>query len=94
MIEYDGKFYLIDLGDLRKECDLDEEMEVGLLTFSTLNEFLQKHLNVTNAKRLVIDSMTAMGLYYQSIEILRREMFSFDCARRKNVFFMILSSRE
>jgi len=75
--ESEGKLYIIDLGDLRKECNLDEEMEVGLLAFSTLNEFLQKHLNVTNAKRLVIDSVTAVGLYYQSVEVLRREMFRF-----------------
>jgi circadian clock protein KaiC len=75
--EADGKFYLIDLGDLRKECNIDEEMEVGLLAFSTLDEFLQKHLNVTGAKRIVIDSLTAVGLYYQSVEILRREMFRF-----------------
>ena len=75
--EAEGKFYLIDLGDLRKECNIDEEMEVGLLAFSTLDEFLQKHLNVTQAKRIVIDSLTAVGLYYQSVEILRREMFRF-----------------
>jgi circadian clock protein KaiC len=75
--ESEGKLYIIDLGDLRKECNLEEEMEVGLLAFSTLNEFLQKHLNVTNAKRLVIDSVTAVGLYYQSVEVLRREMFRF-----------------
>lgn len=76
-LEDKGKFYLIDLGDLRKECTTKEELEAGLLTFETLNEFLQKHLSVTHAKRITIDSVTAVGLYYTSTEILRRELFRF-----------------
>ncbi len=76
-LEDQGKFYLIDLGDLRKEVDTAEEIETGLLAFSTLTEFLQKHLSVTHAKRVAIDSVTAVGLYYTSVEVLRREMFRF-----------------
>ncbi len=75
--EREEKIYILDLGKLRTECDTAEELDWGLVGFSTLQDFLTNHFKFSNAKRLSIDSITAVGLYYSNIETLRREMFRF-----------------
>jgi KaiC/GvpD/RAD55 family RecA-like ATPase len=75
--EKDGKVYLIDLGKMRVECSTSEELEWGLASFETLQDFLSNHLSFSGAKRLVLDSVTAVGVYYKSSELFRRELFKF-----------------
>jgi KaiC/GvpD/RAD55 family RecA-like ATPase len=75
--EKEGKAFLIDLGKMRVECSTSEELEWGLASFETLQDFLSNHLTFSGAKRLVVDSITAVGVYYKSHELLRRELFKF-----------------
>ena len=72
-----GLLHLVDMGRMRTECSASEELEWGLVSFDTLQDFLKKHVSFSNAKRLVVDSLTAIGVYYPNHEILRRELFKF-----------------
>lgn len=91
-LEKDKKLFIIDMGKLRSECEIDEELEWNLISFKTLTEFLESHLKFSNAKRLTIDSLTALGLYYPSIEELRREMFKFSrFLKEKNLTSVLIT---
>ncbi|MGA1793796.1 MAG: ATPase domain-containing protein [Thermoplasmatota archaeon] len=90
--EKEGKVYLIDLGKMRVECTTAEELEWGLASFETLQDFLKNHLSFSGAKRLVIDSVTAVGVYYKSSELLRRELFKFSRFLRDSNITTILIS--
>jgi circadian clock protein KaiC len=68
------KMHTIDLGVLRAE---KIEAGEGMIGFRELKEFLRSFLTTHPVKRVVIDSMTAIGIYYGEIEKLRGEMFSF-----------------
>ncbi|HHD16522.1 MAG TPA: hypothetical protein ENK47_07415 [Euryarchaeota archaeon] len=76
-LEKEGKLYLIDLGKMRMECTSSEELEWGLASFETLQDFLRNHIAFSGAKRLVLDSITAVGVYYKTGELFRRELFKF-----------------
>ena len=76
-LEKEGKVFLTDLGKMRVECTTSEELEWGLASFDTLQDFLKNHISFSGAKRLVLDSITAVGVYYKSHELLRRELFKF-----------------
>jgi len=71
--EGDGQLQLIDLGEIK----LVNEEEKGIVGFQELKDFLQSSLKTTRARRLVIDSISAIGLHYRSLEDLREEMFTF-----------------
>lgn len=75
--EKEGKLYLVDLGKMRIECTSAEELDWGLVSFDTLMDFLKNHISFSGAKRLVIDSITAVGIYYKTADLLRRELFKF-----------------
>ncbi|MDO9537935.1 MAG: ATPase domain-containing protein [Thermoplasmata archaeon] len=82
-LEKNGKIYLLDFGEIRTEVDMGEELNLGIVSFANLRDLLEKMLNKTGARRLVIDSISAIGLYYGNQEELRREMFAF-CRFLKN----------
>jgi KaiC/GvpD/RAD55 family RecA-like ATPase len=90
--EKEGKAYLIDLGKMRVECSTAEELEWGLASFETLQDFLKNHLTFSGAKRLVLDSVTAVGVYYKSNELFRRELFKFSRFLRDSNITTILIS--
>lgn len=94
--EKEGKLYIMDVGELRSECDVEEERETGLVRFDTLQDLIEKHLEISHAKRLVVDSLTAVGLHYLSVEELRREMFRFARFLRKKdmTSFLVTESIE
>ena len=74
--EEEGKFILLDLGEVRRRIDASDEE--GVVGFEGLTELLKNMLEFTKAKRLAIDSVTAVGLYYEdSPGKLRRELFRF-----------------
>jgi len=66
-------FFLIDLGEIRPGGK-DRKAVVG---FDELQDFLKTTLPKTGAKRLVVDSLSAVGLYYPTPEDFRERMFSF-----------------
>ncbi|MGA1821060.1 MAG: ATPase domain-containing protein [Thermoplasmatota archaeon] len=75
--EKEEKIFLVDLGKMRMECSSAEELDWGLVSFDTLIDFLKNHISFSGAKRLVIDSVTAVGIYYKTSDLLRRELFKF-----------------
>jgi circadian clock protein KaiC len=66
--------HIIDLGALRSEKLKDGDAMVG---FGELREFLRSFLAAHPVKRVVIDSISAVGIYYRSVEKLREELFAF-----------------
>ncbi len=68
-----GKLVLLDLGELRAGGKEAETM----LDFGDLRDFLKSTLAKNNIDRLVIDSLSAMGLSYRSPRDLREELFRF-----------------
>ena len=74
--EEEGKFILLDLGEVRRRVNATEEE--GVIGFSALIELLKNLMDFTGAKRFALDSVTAVGLYYEdSPGLLRRELFKF-----------------
>lgn len=74
--EAEGKMILLDLGEVRRRLATTEEE--GVVGFEGLMGLLKNLLEFTKAKRLSIDSVTAIGLYYEdSPGLLRRELFKF-----------------
>ncbi len=74
--EEDGKFILLDLGEVRRRVKTTEEE--GVIGFGALIELLRNLMDFTGAKRFALDSVTAVGLYYEdSPGVLRRELFKF-----------------
>jgi circadian clock protein KaiC len=65
------------MGKLRLQCNIAEEKEYDLIGFQTLMDFLKSYLSYSKARRMVLDSVTAVGLYYNNMEDLRSEMFKF-----------------
>lgn len=74
--EEDGKLILLDLGEVRRRLETSEEE--GVVGFGALIALLKNLFQFTGAKRMALDSITAVGLYYEdSPGKLRRELFKF-----------------
>ncbi len=74
--EKEGKLLLLDMGEVRRRSGSDEEVDV--VGFEGLMTMLDNLLKFSGAKRLSIDSVTAIGLHYEdSPGRLRRELFKF-----------------
>lgn len=77
-LENEGRLYLIDLGGMMRDyLHGEEDMKKELVGFATLRNFLDNFIPQTTIKRLVIDSLTAVGIYYRNHEELREELFRF-----------------
>ncbi|UCE37173.1 MAG: hypothetical protein JSW00_17115 [Thermoplasmata archaeon] len=83
------KIDIIDLGLIRAE---KAEVGEGMVGFSDLKDFLSSFLASHPTKRIVIDSISAVGIYYKEIEKLREELFSFVRFLRGNDVTTILTS--
>jgi KaiC/GvpD/RAD55 family RecA-like ATPase len=75
--EKEGKLILVDVGKIRTKGPSDGDQKRVTVGFGKLTNFLQKFLKSTKAKRLVLDSITAAGLYYKEQEVMRQELFAF-----------------
>lgn len=75
--ENEGKINLIDFGEIRKSCDTEEELKGQIASLATIQNFLSNYIESQGAKRVVVDSLSAISLYYPKIENLRRELFRF-----------------
>ncbi|MHA1249646.1 MAG: ATPase domain-containing protein [Candidatus Helarchaeota archaeon] len=74
--EYPDKFSIADLGSIRKELSIEEEVQTGgLLDVNSLIEYIKGIVSLTGASRLVIDSMTALGIKYNESGIIRQVLF-------------------
>jgi len=74
--EEEGKLVLLDLGEVRRRLETSEEE--GVVGFEAIINLMKNLLQFTGAKRMAVDSVTAIGLYYEdSPGKLRRELFKF-----------------
>ena len=71
-LERTGRFLMIDLGELRVSGP--EGSPIG---FRELQEFVAPSLKSARAKRLVIDSLSAIGLHYPTPGEFRERLFAF-----------------
>ncbi|MEM3396690.1 MAG: ATPase domain-containing protein [Thermoplasmata archaeon] len=78
------KFWLIDLGEI---CG--EEIQ---LDFPTLQQFIEDFLERQAIKRLVIDSITAIGLHYRTVEEFREHLFGFTRFLKKKRVTAVLTT--
>ncbi len=89
-LEEQGRLDLIDFGELRAEMDMDSEMDMGVVSFRNLRDFLESQTKDSETKRVVIDSISAIGLYYANVEELRRELFAFCRFLKEQEFTSVL----
>jgi len=71
-LERSGRLLLVDLGEIRTG-----DPERNIVTFEDLRDFLAAALSQTKARRLVIDSLSAVGIHYATPEHLRGHLFAF-----------------
>jgi KaiC/GvpD/RAD55 family RecA-like ATPase len=71
-LEESGKFLMIDLGELRVTGT--ESVSIG---FQEVQDFLASALATAHVKRLVIDSVSAIGLHYPNPAEFRERLFAF-----------------
>lgn len=74
--EKNNNILIMDLGAIRKDA-ISKELEKGMASFSSIIKVIKNLQRLINAKRCVVDSITALGLYYSNYEELRRELFVF-----------------
>jgi KaiC/GvpD/RAD55 family RecA-like ATPase len=75
--EKKGKLILVDVGKIRTKVPSGGDIKKVTVGFGKLTNFLEKFLKSTKAKRLVLDSITAAGLYYKEQDVMRQELFAF-----------------
>lgn len=68
-LEETDKFWLIDLGEIG-----GEDIQIDFLK---LQQFLDEFLETQKIKRLVVDSITGIGLHYKTVEEFREHLFLF-----------------
>jgi len=71
-LERSGQLLVVDMGEVRAG-----DPARSVVSFDDLRDFLAAALPRSRVKRLVIDSLSAIGLYYASSEQLRERLFTF-----------------
>ena len=66
-----GKILIIDLGEIRTE------EPSGSVSFRDIQSFLSTYLTKNPAQRIVVDSISAIGLHYESLDKVRTDLFRF-----------------
>ena len=88
----EGKSYLVNMDWLKEEAMVEQELEAGMVGFRTLEAAVEHFSAHQGIKRLVIDSLAAVGLYYDTPEDLRRELFRFGrYLREKKLTVMMIT---
>jgi circadian clock protein KaiC len=68
----DGKLYMVDLGEIGKEGEIKDKAPHS---FEGLVEILKPLITLSGSKRLVLDSLPALGAYYKGTGIFRLSLF-------------------
>lgn len=84
--ESEGRLFLIDLGEIRTE------QERGVVSFREIMDFLDSFTAKANPKRLVLDSLPVVSLYYRNLEKFREELFTFSRYLRQQDLTSLLIS--
>lgn len=75
--EKKGLLHLVDFGEIRASAETEEEIESEIASLRTLQRFLDHYITSSGVRRITIDSLSAVGLYYSESDVFRREVFSF-----------------
>lgn len=82
-----GLFFLIDLGQLRVSKGSHHAA-----SFEELQDFLSASLRKLHVRRLVIDSVSAVGVHYPTAEAFRQGLFAFSrFLREEDVTTLLLA---
>jgi KaiC/GvpD/RAD55 family RecA-like ATPase len=73
MLIASGKIFLIDLG----EPETDGRSSSKVNGFRSITDLLTNLIKLSKAKRIVIDSVSAVGAFYTSVEEFRRSLITF-----------------
>jgi len=88
----EGQSYLLNLDWLKDDGGTEGELEAGMVGFRTLEAAVDHYHAKHGVRRLVIDSVAAVGLYYTNPEDLRRELFRFGrFLREKRLTVMLIT---
>jgi circadian clock protein KaiC len=88
----EGRAYLVSPEWMADGPGIAEELEAGMVGFRTLSAAVDHFASEHGIKRLVIDSVAAVGLYYTAPEELRRELFRFGRSlREKKLTVMMIT---
>jgi KaiC/GvpD/RAD55 family RecA-like ATPase len=74
-LEVEGKLVIVDMATIREKHSVIEDSRREVASLSAIQEFLSNYLIESDARRLVIDSITAAGLYTKDPLELRQELF-------------------
>jgi KaiC/GvpD/RAD55 family RecA-like ATPase len=85
----EGKLYIIDLGEVEKDTSKTARRIRG---FESLAEFLLNLIKISHAKRVVVDSLSAVGIFYESSGDLRQGMFRFGRFLKDNEVTALLTT--
>lgn len=89
------KVFIIDLGQLMEEkgSNNPEDFEIReIINFDTIKNFLTSFISTAGIKRVVLDSLNGVAIYYKTSEQLRAEIFRFmRFLRAKRVTSLIVS---
>jgi KaiC/GvpD/RAD55 family RecA-like ATPase len=85
----EGKLYIIDLGEVEKDTSKSARRIRG---FESLAEFLLNLIKISHARRVVVDSLSAIGIFYETSGDLRQGLFRFGRFLKENNVTAILTS--
>ncbi|MFQ5883593.1 MAG: ATPase domain-containing protein [Thermoplasmata archaeon] len=81
-----GRLFLIDLGEIKSD------QSRGVVGFTEIIDFLESFIAGGRPKRLVLDSLPIVGLYYRDVEEFREELFTFSrFLRQQNLTSLLIS---
>lgn len=85
----EGKLYIIDLGEVEKDTSKTARRIRG---FESLAEFLLNLIKISHAKRVVVDSLSAVGIFYETSGDLRQGLFRFGRFLKENNVTALLTT--
>lgn len=68
----DGKLYLVDLGEVGESGEIKDRSPHS---FEGLVQVLKPLISLSGSKRLVLDSLPALGAYYKGVGVFRLSLF-------------------
>lgn len=74
-LELQGNLVIVDMAHIREHHTAGEDARREVASLGAIQEFLSHYLDNYEAKRLVIDSITAAGIYTKDKDVLRQELF-------------------
>ncbi len=85
----EGKLYIIDLGEVEKDTSKTARRIRG---FESLAEFLLNLIKISHASRVVVDSISAIGIFYDTSGDLRQGLFRFGRFLKENNVTAVLTT--